>query len=152
MLTALGSGTLFGTIGGTAIDPTLKPAPEQPWRQGLGPQNLPSANLAMAEAPPQDLSPQGWTYGAARAFPRDIDRPSARQVGYRWNDQALNAAADAGNDGGWNYAAAPEDEPVRASEAAPVAVDVPAAEAARDAALDATEQGIDPAPANPPTI
>lgn len=150
MLATLGSGALFGTIGGTAIHPTLKPPPEQPWRQGLGPQ-VPITALAVVDTGPEDLSPQGFTYGAAHAFPGESARPTARRLGFRYDDQALQPAAD----DGWNYAASNEDEPVRASEAAPVADEMPAveaAEAARDAAQDAADQGLDAAPAAQPVI
>lgn len=139
MLTALGTAALLGTIGGTTMSPTMKPAPEQPWRQGLGPQETPVQTYDIVDAAPQDLSPQGWTYGASRAFPRDDLRPAARQLAYRMDDQDLPS------DENWSYADAPEEEAVRPAEAAPVALEVPvieAAEAARDAAQAAQDQGV----------
>jgi hypothetical protein len=150
MIMALGSGALAGTIGGTTLHPTLKPAPEQSWRQGLGARELSSANSAVIAAPPQDLSPQGWTYGAAQAFPLEVARPAARRLGYRWDDQPPQPLADDGD-----YAAAADENPLRPEEASPSPVDVPAveaAEAARDAALDATAQGLDPATSAQPAI
>lgn len=144
MLTALGTAAFLGTVGGTtfAPNPTMKPPPDQPWRQGLGPDEAPTPAYDIVEAGPQDLSPQGLTYGAARAFPQDDVRPSARQLAYRIDDPTLPEDAD------WSYSADPEEEAVRPSEAAPVAVEVPvieAAEAARDAARAAQDQGVVPA-------
>lgn len=148
MLTALGTGALLGTIGGTAFTPTLKPAPEQPWRQGLGPGETPTATYEIVEATPQDLSPQGWTYGAARAFP-DEEISARRSIGYRFEDDFLPA------DEPWSYAPDTEEEPVRPAEAVPVALEIPAveaAEAARDAARDAVDQGFKPVAAEQPAI
>ena len=149
MLTALGTGALLGTIGGTAFTPTLKPAPEQPWRQGLGPQETPTATYEIVEAAPQDLAPQGWTYGAARAFPDEELSGARRWIGYRFEDDVLP------DDEPWSYAPDQEDEPVRPAEAVPVALEIPAveaAEAARDAARDAVDEGLQPVSIDQPAI
>jgi len=148
MLTALGTGALLGTIGGTAFTPTLKPPPEQPWRQGLGP-DAPTATYDIVEAAPQDLSPQGWTYGAARSFPEEDFAGTRRAVGFRFEEDVPFA------DEPWTYAPDLEDEPVRPAEAVPIAVEVPAleaAEAARDAAQDAADEGLRPVAADPSAI
>lgn len=145
LLTALGAGALLGTIGGAAFTPRLKPPPEQPWRQSLAPKESPVATYDIVEAPPQDLAPMGWTYGAARVFPQDpvlsdgySERGARRAIAYRYDDAPLEGADS------WNYAAVVEDEAVRASEADPASAPVPAveaAEAATDAARDAQDQG-----------
>ena len=148
MLTALGTGALLGTIGGTAFTPTLKPPPEQSWRQGLGP-DTPTATYDIVEAAPQDLSPQGWTYGAARAFPDEEFGTARRSIGFRFEDEIASI------DEPWTYAPDLEDEPVRPAEAVPIAVEIPAveaAEAARDAAQDAADQGLRPVTAEPSAI
>lgn len=149
LATALGTGAFLGTIGGTAYTPTLKPAPEATWRQGLAAHDAPASYDPAIEdivaAPPQDLAPQGWTYGMARAFPDDSARGARRAIAFRWDDGA------AVHDEDWSYAAREEDEAVRPGEAAPVIdpvlVEVPtlaAAEAAADAARDAQDQGLEP--------
>lgn len=143
LLTALGTGAFLGTLGGTAWTPEMKPAPEQPWRQGFGPQEAPAPLYEIAEAPPQDLAPQGWTYGAARAFPEERMSGARRAIAFRYDDGVGQTQPDEQ----WSYAATAEDEAVRPAEAAPVADEVPAleaAEAARDAALDAQDQGVEP--------
>lgn len=142
MLTALGIAAVLGTIGGTTMSPTMKPPPEQPWRQSLGPQETPVQTYDIVDAAPQDLSPQGWTYGAARAFPEDHLRPAARQLAFRMEDPTLPS-----EDENWSYADAPEEEAVRPGEAAPVTFEAPvieAAEAARDAAQAAQDLGVVP--------
>lgn len=149
LLTALGTGALLGTIGGTAFTPTLKSPPEQPWRQGLGPQETPTATYDIVEASPRDLSPRGWTYGASRAFPDEELYGARRSIGYHFDDETLPA------DEPWSYAPDFEDEPVRPAEAVPIALEIPAveaAEAARDAARDAVEQGFQPASQEQPAI
>jgi hypothetical protein len=141
LLTALGTGAFLGTVGGTTLNPVLKPPPEQPWRQGLGPQHAPVATYEIVDAAPQDLTPQGLTYGAARAFPQDRFGGARGMANYRYDDPPAQP------DDGWRYAALSEDEPVRPAEAAPVAVEAPAAEAAEaalDAARDAQDQEAEP--------
>lgn len=143
MLTALGTGALLGTIGGTTISPALKPPPEQPWRQGNGPQHAPTATYEIVEAGPQDLSPQGWTYGARRAFSEDRRPAARRSAAYRFEDEIPPQEAAA------------EDVPIRPGLAAPAATEIPpleAAEAARDAARDAAEAGAVTPPADQPPI
>lgn len=142
LLTALGTGAFLGTLGGTAWTPELKPPPDQPWRHSLSAQEVPIALYEIAEAPPRDLSPQGWTYGAARAFPQEMSAAS-RALGYRYDASVRQPEPEEQ----WNYAAISEDEAVRPAEAAPVPDEAPAieaAEAARDAARDAQDQGLEP--------
>ena len=157
MLTALGTGAFLGTIGGTTLSPTLKPPPEQPWRQGLGPQGAPVADYTIAEAPPQDLSPQGWTYGAGRAFPEDTSRGARRAIGYRWADAPQPEAEEA-----WSYASMSDDAPGASPGRGSVDIEAPepdadtdaleAAEAAHAAAQDAADQSLQPAAAEQPSV
>lgn len=158
MLTALGTGALLGTIGGTTLSPTLKPPPDQPWRQGLGPQETPRADYAIVEAQPQDLSAQGWTYGAGRAFPSEAtSRNASRAMGYRYDDAPQPARAEEQ----WSYAAMSDDAPMASpGHTAPVAVEVPASDndaieaaaAARDAAQDAAETSVAVATPDQPPV
>jgi hypothetical protein len=56
ILTALASGPLIGALLGIAIDPTMKPAPEPPWR-AIAADRIVTEPQRMVDAGPQDLSP-----------------------------------------------------------------------------------------------
>lgn len=63
-LAIVAGGTVLGALAGVAVNPVMKPPPEQPWKERLQKEYVPTPSYRFVEAAPEDLSPPpGWMNG-----------------------------------------------------------------------------------------